>query len=404
MHKIDGIDATPDRRFQDPNPSAGVLGTVLTAKWLNAVQEELVGLVERAGLTPSDLDDGQVLAALQLLYGTGASAGSLRNLLVNGSFDLWQRGATHSISNVSRYTADRWSARADAEGSGAGLGTVSQQPFAPGQAEVPGASSFLRWVQTTGASVGAPSLIQRVENLERFSAVPLAISFSARASSAISAAARAFQVPGAGGSADVQIGVEPFTLSTSWQRFTFAWTTPSLVGITLGTNPHVRVSITLPVGSTFTFELADVQLEFAEQATTFDRRPLPIELLLASRYYQKSYPLAVAPGTDGGVPAQERAGAGYGIRANVVGTQRAVQVAARLFPRMRAAPTVTWHKPGNGTTAGRLDFLTDAGEVEAVVASTVGTSESYTGWPIVDPFPAGNGRVVAAHWTAEAEL
>jgi hypothetical protein len=59
--------------FQDRNLSAGIAGTTVLAGWLNGVQEELVGIITTAGLTPSGADLGQVLAGLEVLFATLAS-------------------------------------------------------------------------------------------------------------------------------------------------------------------------------------------------------------------------------------------------------------------------------------------------------------------------------------------
>lgn len=42
-----------DEKFVDPDPGAGRRGTIALAEWFNGVQEELVGLITAAGLTPA---------------------------------------------------------------------------------------------------------------------------------------------------------------------------------------------------------------------------------------------------------------------------------------------------------------------------------------------------------------
>lgn len=49
------------------NPFAEVQGTIISPDWMNAFQEELVGLVEAEGLVPSKLDSTQVRAAVLAL-------------------------------------------------------------------------------------------------------------------------------------------------------------------------------------------------------------------------------------------------------------------------------------------------------------------------------------------------
>jgi hypothetical protein len=411
MHKIDGIDATPDRRFQDPNPAGGILGTVVTAKWLDAVQEELANLVEGAGLTLSDVDNGQVLQAVTALYGSGVAGGSLKNRLINGDFRLFQRGASINVTNAQRYTADRWNARADAAGAGTGTATISRQAFATGQTDVPGnPTNYLRWVQNTIATNGQPSLAQPIEDVQRFSGGKVSVSFYARAAASLSCALRLIQVLGAGGSADQTVAVQAFTAGTAWTRYAYTFDLPSLAGLTLGTNSYLRTSVTTPTGQTFTLELADFQVELADEASGFDRRPLGLELLLASRFYVKSYPLDVAPATDGGA-GNERRGCGASPATSpedtgaVSGTEFWYQLAARLVVPMRAPPTVTWYKPVNAGATSTL-LLLGSSSLDLNVISTLQGGDSLTGYPRTDTVNSAPGNLYHAlgHWTAEAEL
>lgn len=67
MQKISSITATatPDGLFTNGSVASGVSPTILDAKWFNTIQNELVGVVEGAGLTLDPTNDGQVLAALK---------------------------------------------------------------------------------------------------------------------------------------------------------------------------------------------------------------------------------------------------------------------------------------------------------------------------------------------------
>lgn len=52
MHRIDGAGATVDNKFTQGNPVTGVPATTVTAEWLNAVQEEIVHVIEQSGVGP----------------------------------------------------------------------------------------------------------------------------------------------------------------------------------------------------------------------------------------------------------------------------------------------------------------------------------------------------------------
>lgn len=59
MHKID-TDTAVNSEFTDGVPESGQPATRLNASWFNTVQRELVKVVESAGITLSNDDDGQV--------------------------------------------------------------------------------------------------------------------------------------------------------------------------------------------------------------------------------------------------------------------------------------------------------------------------------------------------------
>ncbi|WP_256587916.1 pyocin knob domain-containing protein [Pseudomonas sp. FFUP_PS_473] len=75
MQKIDASTASANAlgEFTEGNPSAGVPATLLKAAWLNAVQRELVHLVEGAGLPLDAADDSQVLKAIQAIQASAST-------------------------------------------------------------------------------------------------------------------------------------------------------------------------------------------------------------------------------------------------------------------------------------------------------------------------------------------
>jgi len=68
MERISGPGATPDNLFTEGDPSLGIDATTVTANWLNGVQEELIHILEEAGITPDGATLTQVLEALRTLF------------------------------------------------------------------------------------------------------------------------------------------------------------------------------------------------------------------------------------------------------------------------------------------------------------------------------------------------
>ncbi|WP_282265906.1 hypothetical protein [Stenotrophomonas sp. PS02298] len=74
MHRIDGEGATTSGRFTEGNPTTGVPATVVTADWLNSVQEEIAAVLTAAGLTLNKGNNAQLLQAIKsLIAGGGVS-------------------------------------------------------------------------------------------------------------------------------------------------------------------------------------------------------------------------------------------------------------------------------------------------------------------------------------------
>lgn len=70
MHRIDG-DGNLNGQFVPGEPGVGQEATVVTAEWLNAVQEEACAVIAHAGLALNKADNGQLLAALKQINGGG---------------------------------------------------------------------------------------------------------------------------------------------------------------------------------------------------------------------------------------------------------------------------------------------------------------------------------------------
>lgn len=85
MHRIDGEGATVDNKFTIGNPSTGVPATQVTADWLNAVQEEIIAVLDAAGITPQKTNNAQLVAAIQSLISGGGVAVTASGVTIEDS-------------------------------------------------------------------------------------------------------------------------------------------------------------------------------------------------------------------------------------------------------------------------------------------------------------------------------
>jgi hypothetical protein len=228
---------------------------------------------------------------------------SFKNKLMNGNFDIWQRGVTTSTISH-QYLADRW----DSYAGGTLVARVySKSVFTLGQTAVPGEPSNYATINITNggdATNGNVQLLQHIENVRTLAGKKVTLSFWAKATSALKLGVAYTQGFGSGGSPSVDVSASTgvVTLSTNWTKYVQTFTLPSISGKTVGTDGEqtsftkiqffmsagtALVAIAPTVGvQTGTFDFAQVQVELGDTATDFESRPYQVELAMCQRYYQ----------------------------------------------------------------------------------------------------------------------
>jgi len=227
--------------------------------------------------------------------GTAAMGSSfLRNRIINGGFDVWQRGTSFSDPAAFTFTSDRWRVRYD--GSGA-TRTISRQAFPLDQTDVPGDQPwFFRYDQSVAGTGGTfNGFNQNIESVRTFGGQQVTLSFYARAASNITLPLIEIeQFFGTGGSPSAPVFAtvaNNVSVGTSWARYTYTFTVPSLTGKTIGNdnNDCLGVVYNLPNNAAFTFDISLVQLEVGTVATPFERRLFGQELALCQRYFERGF-------------------------------------------------------------------------------------------------------------------
>ena len=222
------------------------------------------------------------LADLGNAYSDGAL--SNRNVIINGNFDVWQRGVADVTSDT--YFADRWVMSR----SGA-TATASQESFALGQTDVPNNPSFYAKLNVTTGNNQA-RIEQRVEDVTTFAGQTATLSFYAKGTNPNSGNVEIFLAHryGTGGSASVNV-VDTITLTGNWQRFEVTLDIPSVSGKTIGDGNYVQIAWRQPDTDTSTdawdISLSQVQLEVGDTATPFEHRSYGDELQRCQRYFYK---------------------------------------------------------------------------------------------------------------------
>jgi hypothetical protein len=263
-----------------------------------------------------------------------------RNRIINGNFDIWQRGT--SFSGIS-YTADRWYQTWN------GAGTTRATSYQNSDQSLWGDFSRFARVANTAAPTGQTfnKFVQRIEYVTTLADKTITVSFKAKSSSASTLSVTLEQNFGSGGSTAVT--VDPSfseVLTSDWVDYSFTVALPSISGKTVGSSHYLELTFNLPLNSTFEIDIAQVQLEAGSVATPFEHRQYGQELALCQRYYQITDSMAGS-----GRPS---------------GTE--VSMMAVFCTPMRSSPTVS--------SFGGVITVTEAGVVDRVQSSTSVNIES----------------------------
>ena len=232
----------------------------------------------------------------------GADFVAGKNKIINGDF-FWNQRNFSTLTTNQGYGFDRWILQHNS------LGTItnSTQTFTPGTAPVAGyeGKTFCR-METSGQTANNAFAVisQRIESVRTLANQTATISFWAKAGSGTpSISVELQQIFGTGGSPSsaVQTLFAKQAITTTWTRYSFTATVPSISGKTIGTtnDGYLELNFWTSAGSDFnartnslgnqnaTIDFWGVQVEAGSTATPFTTATgsLGGELALCQRYY-----------------------------------------------------------------------------------------------------------------------
>ena len=372
-----------------------------------------------------------------------------RNELINGEFNLWQRGITAGVGFTqgfqNLYTADRWKYYAQTNQTGLGAtapdARISRHDFALGvpSGTVIKSPYYLNiFFGDTGAAADTPlgaaagepqggfsagtgagnfaGLFQDIEDVRTLSGKSAILSFWAKSDIGNQRISAKLKQSFASGTADVEVQGYTgagFTLDNTWRQYKTEFNVPSVVGQVIGTSgdsalqlglyfhycvghgsPTNILGLTFEVGNAAgasgNVSIAQVQLEQGTNATEFDRKSNAVEISECGRFYQKTYNLNDAPGTDTNFA---------GMHMLNYWTPNVDHISHHEFvPPMKSTPTVSVYD-----RAGNIDKASSTSTNNKNV-SKVHISERGFNWG----FDANSGRpgttVYYVHIVADSEL
>ena len=300
------------------------------------VREKLAELDKPSGIAGEAMLRAETIAEQQALIGLGR-----RNLLINGSMIVAQRGTSFGPSVNTYYGLDRWKTSRYAATNF--LVTQEDNSYS-GEFASP---HFIRVQRQAGdTSANALSLHQKIESqtskLTRGREVTLSfwyrtgVDYTAKVLRAdingtTSTGSISYWAYTAGGFLKT-LSLEP--TNNAWKKATLTYQVPNTVNelaVVFGwENPNLPSGT---AGSNEYFDIAETQLELGKVATPFEHRSYGEELALCQRYFQRLF--SVTSGGVAGIRWQGRIGSIYS-------TSRCF-VTVDLPVTMRVTPTITYN-------------------------------------------------------------
>jgi hypothetical protein len=228
-----------------------------------------------------------------LVPASGAGTG---NAIINGAFEINQRGFTTGTAN-GQFVADRFpqlvlSASGFTSSLVANVGGAGLPENIPNLVTMAGTLS--------DAANGAIVMSHRVENVTTLAGQNAVLSFYAKGSAAGTIGVRVAQSFGSGGSSSVSVLQTTQAITTDFVRYEFTFAMPSISGKTLGAGHNIFIAIDKNMGTaiigggyapvfTGTLSITGLQLEAGSTATAFRRNAnsLQGELAACQRYYYR---------------------------------------------------------------------------------------------------------------------
>ena len=281
--------------------------TVNISKPAVNVREKLAELDKPTGIAGEAMLRAETPQEQFNLIGAGR-----RNLIINGDFQVWQRGTSMSstVNAFTMQTADRWYVVRS---------LLNQETDTWGNP----------YAHVVCGNYADSNYIQhKVEYPRKLAGKTLTLSFWMKSDDGLGADGSVYiRNFNSGSGYDVHVNFESFTFGTEWRQYTFTFDIPE--STTFYSDSYgLEIFIYGNVGSTNqngkTFDIKEVQLELGKVATPFEHRSYGEELALCQRYYFKE-----------GYRQYQRYGTGFAY------STTGAAIVVHLPTAMRATPAIS---------------------------------------------------------------
>jgi hypothetical protein len=354
--------------------------TIKVSKPSINLREALSDLKQDTGLKGQELMRADTVAEARTAIGAGR-----KNLIINGGFDVWQRGTSGNKSGNGYggyLSADRWASYYDGTNLSQVSATINSLP-----------QYALRITSTTGNAIYSYQKVEKGSSI--VSGKTITFSYWARASTPMQLSREFRFYDSATQNTIVQIEPPSFPITTSWQKFT---ETRILTDTYLNNTRDLYVLFFVPTADMSTgdyIEITNVQLELGSVATEFEHRSYGEELALCQRYYQKSYDINTYTGSTSSNGAED-----------LYGSADSTNILAKIYYPVHTrnnTPTITIYNPNNSGNAGTAYIISTGGAAHYTpTVNNIATSGFRCYAPRTGS--AWTAHRMIFHWTVDNEL
>ena len=216
------------------------------------------------------------------------NAGRGGDLIINGNFDIWQRGVSQTINGY--HSADRWNFFLSSADTGA-IRTLSRVSRSDIDIDLPDDVRFFSRISITSIlNTSSCTIVQRIEDIIRLSGETVTVSFWAKADSDKQIGVAFIQRFGTGGSPPSASPIITINITDRWEKYDITMDIHSVRGKIIGDNSNTELNFIFsgePMsGQTGTFDIAQVKLERGDAATPFIPRHIAEEEFLCKRFFE----------------------------------------------------------------------------------------------------------------------
>lgn len=287
------ITGITDLAIADGGTGASTIGAARTNLGLGTIATQNSDAVAVTGGSITGITDLAIADG-----GTGASSvaearanlevgivSGFRNKIINGNFDIWQRGTSFTSTS---YSADRWVIGTD---NATGLAfTVSRSAYAPGEVD----ATYSAEINQT-AGTGNTYLYQWIEGVDTLAGKTVTVTFTAiNIQNNPNIGVRFLQNFGSGGSTSVDTGYTSVPITAGHSQYSVTFNIPSIGGKTLGSGHKLGLILansTTTNSKPSTVRISHVSVvegDVTDEDDPFSARHISEELLMCQRYYATS--------------------------------------------------------------------------------------------------------------------